>query len=364
MQVFASHYIAICNAFFFGGILSKRNRKMEVKSFILHDETVNTYGFRMLTSGANLEEFRKNPVLFFAHREYELPIGRWENIRVEGTQILADPVFDMDDPEAAKIAGKVERGFIRAASIGTWAPEEVSKDPNLKLPGQTGPTVTKWTVREASIVAIGANHNALRMYDRTTGESLDLEDRSTVLRLMDSSIKNTDMKNLKSILKLQDGASDADVEAAVQKLQQDNEDLQQQNQTLEGEKATLEQENTTLRNEKAAAEQQRLSDQKAEAQRLVDAAVRDGRINASGKEAFIALFDADFEKAKATLNAIPRPKSVQQHHAESAAALSDKYSGKSWNELDREGLLVKLRDEAPEIYREKFREEFGHDPKN
>ena len=32
-------------------------------TFVLHDETVNTYGFRMLTSGANLEEFRKNPVI-------------------------------------------------------------------------------------------------------------------------------------------------------------------------------------------------------------------------------------------------------------------------------------------------------------
>ena len=34
-------------------------------TFVLHDETVNTYGFRMLTSGANLEEFRKNPQVEF-----------------------------------------------------------------------------------------------------------------------------------------------------------------------------------------------------------------------------------------------------------------------------------------------------------
>ena len=59
-------------------------------TFVLHDETVNTYGFRMLTSGANLEEFRKNPVILLNHKDWELPIGRWENIRIEGTQILAD----------------------------------------------------------------------------------------------------------------------------------------------------------------------------------------------------------------------------------------------------------------------------------
>ena len=62
-------------------------------TFVLHDETVNTYGFRMLTSGANLEEFRKNPVILLNHKDWELPIGRWENIRIEGTQILADALF-------------------------------------------------------------------------------------------------------------------------------------------------------------------------------------------------------------------------------------------------------------------------------
>ena len=41
-------------------------------TFVLHDETVNTYGFRMLTSGANLEEFRKNPVILLNHKDLSL----------------------------------------------------------------------------------------------------------------------------------------------------------------------------------------------------------------------------------------------------------------------------------------------------
>ncbi len=52
------------------------------------------------------------------------------------------------------------------ASIGAWPPEETSDAYDLMAPGQTGPTVTRWTVREASIVTIGANHNALAFYDR------------------------------------------------------------------------------------------------------------------------------------------------------------------------------------------------------
>ena len=325
-------------------------------TFILHDDSVNTYRFRMLTSGANLDEFRRNPVMFLHHNDYDLPIGRWENIRVEGSQILADAVFDELDDQAMKVKGKVDRGFIRMASIGAWAPEEKTEDPAMMLPGQTGPTVTKWTVREASIVAIGANHNALRMYNRTTGELIDLSDTDAVLRLMDDlSIKKIDnMSNWKTILKLHDNASDADIETAVQNLQQENASLKQTN-------ATLEDENKRLKDEADNAETQRQQAQKTEAVQLVDAAVRDGRLDASGKDAFIALFDADFERAKATLNAIPKVKSVVSQIEESQVELKD-FVSKSWNELDRAGLLPKLKDAAPEIYAQKFKAEFGTEP--
>jgi len=149
---------------------------MAVKSFILHDESVNTRGFRLLTSGANLEEFKKNPVMLLNHNDYSMPIGRWENIRKEGGKIIADPVFDDQDVTGREVKGKVERDFIRMASIGAWPPEEVDDNPVMKLEGQRGPTVTRWTVREASIVTIGGNHNAMAFYDRTTGDRIDMDD--------------------------------------------------------------------------------------------------------------------------------------------------------------------------------------------
>lgn len=328
----------------------------QAKTFILHDDSVNTYRFRMLTSGANLEEFQRNPVMFLHHQDYDLPIGRWENIRVQGNQILADAIFDEEDEQALKVKGKVDRDFIRMASIGAWAPEQISDAPALKLPGQEGPTVTKWTVREASIVAIGANHNAMRMYDRTTGEQIDLSDGDAVLRMMDLiTIKTDNMENLKAILKLQDNASDADVEAAVQTLQQENETLQQANDTLA-------EENRQLKEAANTAEEQRKQAQKTEAVQLVDAAVREGRLHANGKDAFLALFDADFEKAKATLDSIPKVKSITSQMEQAQVELKD-YAAKSWAELDRAGVLPMLRDKAPDLYAEKFREAFGHDPK-
>lgn len=328
---------------------------MKRPTFILHDETVNTYGFRMLTSGGNLEELRKNPVLLLNHKDWELPIGRWENIRVEGTQILADAVFDEKDDIAVKIAGKVEGGFLRMASMGAWPPEEVSDAEELKLPGQTLPTVTRWTAREASIVTIGANHNALVLFDRQTGKPLDLTDASTVIRLMDTfnhSKTDSNMdKTLKEVLQLKDTAQDGEVLGAVRQLIANNDRLSRENKELQ----------------EAAerAETERKEARHAEAVRLVDAAIADGRINSAGKEAYLKLFDADFENTRATLDAIARRQSVTERIREGerqqTVALSD-LADKSWDELDKAGRLVELKDKAPELYREKFKAEFGTEP--
>lgn len=328
---------------------------MKQPTFVLHDETVNTYGFRMLTSGANLEEFRKNPVILLNHKDWELPIGRWENIRIEGTQILADALFDEKDDVAVKIAGKVEGGFLRMVSMGAWPPEEVSDAEELKLPGQTLPTVTRWTAREASIVTIGANHNALVLFDRQTGKPLDLTDASTVIRLMDRlnhSKNDSNMDNtLKEILKLQDSAQDAEVIGAVKQLIENHDRLARENQEL--------------KEAAARAETERKEARHAEAVRLVDAAIADGRIHAAGKEAYLKLFDADFENTRATLDAIPHRQSVtgriREGERQQATELSD-LAGKSWDELDKAGRLVELKDKAPELYREKFKAEFGTEP--
>ena len=141
---------------------------------ILSDQSVNSYGFRVLTGGADLSAFQQNPVLFFNHRTFEAPAGKWQDLQINGEQISAEPVFDLDDPEAAQLAGKYERGFLNASSIGLRV-LETSEDPTLMQPGQIYPTVTKWKLMEASIVSIPANANAVRLYDGE-GKEFNLQD--------------------------------------------------------------------------------------------------------------------------------------------------------------------------------------------
>lgn len=88
---------------------------MKKHTFLVSDESLNSHGFKVLTAGINTTNFEKNPVMLYMHDRSHSVIGRWENLRKEGNKLYADAIFDEEDPEAVKIAGKVERGFIKAA---------------------------------------------------------------------------------------------------------------------------------------------------------------------------------------------------------------------------------------------------------
>lgn len=331
-------------------------------TFCVHDDSINTYGFRMLTEGANLDEFNKNPVILYNHDDWDMPIGRGENARKENGKILVDIVFDdADGKRGAEVAGKVERGFIRAASVGAWPPEEMSDDDSMKLPGQSGPTITKWTMREASICPIGSNHNALAMYDHK-GNRIDLNDKSALVKLMDnvSTSINHKMKSnmsfLTQMLKLSDSASDQAIQEAVQGLIALRDNLQTEN-------ATLKTENQTLRGKVSSFESAKKDADKQEAIALVDAAIKDGRIDAKGKDSWIEDFETDFAKAKVRLSSIsPRQSISRQIKTDSGKQPGNiQLADMSFAEIREKDLIKELKKE-PELYREKFYETYGKYP--
>lgn len=147
---------------------------MEEKiSFIVSDESINSYGFRVLTSGIQTKNFKTNPVGFYNHHRSNswdgdamksMPIIRWENLKKENNTLTAVPIFDENDELGAKAKSKVENGFLNATSIGIYI-LATSTDPKLMLKGQTRPTVTKCELYEISVVDIPSNSNATRLSD-------------------------------------------------------------------------------------------------------------------------------------------------------------------------------------------------------
>jgi len=301
------------------------------KTFILHDESINEYGFWMLTSGADLTQFRKNPIMLFNHnrpwRDTEdtiLPIGHWENIRVEGTQILADAVFDADE-FSQKIAAKVESGTLRMASAGA-RPITTSSETKFIKPGQRYETVLKWKMKEASIVDLGANENALALYDKGDKLIFLSDDQTNIpLKQITQSI-DTNMKELEKLLKLADGAGEQDFVNAVQPLVDENVTLRSDLQKEKDEKTAL----------KVRLDAIELKDKDArttEATTLIDAALKDGRLSETKDQTvrafWLKCFDGDHEGTKDALAALPlKGKQVVE--------LKDESTGNAWEKRQQE----------------------------
>ena len=65
-----------------------------------------------------LDAFRRNPVILWNHDSSRAPIARAVGVEVINEQLVIEMQFDMADPFAAEVAGKIQRGFINAGSVG------------------------------------------------------------------------------------------------------------------------------------------------------------------------------------------------------------------------------------------------------
>lgn len=171
----------------------------EVKRFVFNDEaTYNSYGFRTANEGIDLKRFKKNPVMLNGHwASNENVIGRWEKVKTDDGKLSGEPVFDIDDEKSAVIAGKVERGFINAVSMGLlFERQHMVQDPTGKF------TLGKCELLEVSFVAIPANANAVRLYvNDDNGNPKLLSDDEIKLCLSEvSEVTNPNDKNMKKIL--------------------------------------------------------------------------------------------------------------------------------------------------------------------
>ncbi|NOS94546.1 MAG: hypothetical protein HOP30_21760 [Cyclobacteriaceae bacterium] len=136
------------------------------KEFLLTDNSVNSYGFRLLTEGYLIAEYQKNPIGYDMHKREDGVLVRWDDLRVEGDKVYGKPVINLNHPKGQRTVEEIENGFLNAASVGHIKALEWTDDPKLLLPDQTGFTVTKWFNRECSLVDVPGNFNALtKLFD-------------------------------------------------------------------------------------------------------------------------------------------------------------------------------------------------------
>jgi hypothetical protein len=149
--------------------MSVKTKKIE-KEFVLSDSSVNVYGFRLLTEGYMIDEYKRNPIGYHMHDRNSGVVVKWEELRVDGDAVKGKPVINMSNARGQQTVEEIENGFLNAASVGHIVAIEISEDPKLMQPGQTGPTITKWYNRECSLCDIPGNMNALALYDKDGNE--------------------------------------------------------------------------------------------------------------------------------------------------------------------------------------------------
>lgn len=207
------------------------------KEVVISTSGLNSYGSRVMTAGLDTSQYCRNPVLLWMHRRGgdNMPIGRMENLRVDGDRLIGTPKFDEKDEFAKKIATKWEDGYLNMCSAGIEI-LEYSTDPSMLVQGQTRATATASKLVEVSIVDIGANDEALKLYgggkllELAAGQDCDLlplvklskPEETPKPEAAAQSNENTNSKNMKKetflLLGLAETATEEQVHAAVTAL--------------------------------------------------------------------------------------------------------------------------------------------------
>lgn len=165
-----------------------------MEKFVFNDETVeNSYGFKIKTSGIELERFLANPVMLDDHvNSTNYVIGKWNDTKVESRKLVGVPEFDTEDENAKRIEGKVTRGYIRGCSMGISYDREYMT----QLPDGSW-VLEKCTLFEVSICAIPSNARSLRLYDAKTQKLLTESEVKLSLQELQGSNPKTTMEKIK-----------------------------------------------------------------------------------------------------------------------------------------------------------------------
>lgn len=117
------------------------------------DETVDRVGDSLKIELWDTKNYKRNPVLLWAHDYRQMPIGVAKNLRVEGRKMLFEPVFH-EITEAARAVGQMfAEGIMSAFSVGFLQKVEYDKNGQEKQ--------RAYELLEISAVPVPANPRAL-----------------------------------------------------------------------------------------------------------------------------------------------------------------------------------------------------------
>lgn len=120
-------------------------------------------------AGWVLDNYQRNPVVLWGHDDGAMPLARTLDVQATPRELIAVAEFDADDPDAARLFKKVQRGFVNATSV-RWLPLDAEFR---EVEGRSVLVFTRQELLEWSFVAIPADPGAVIL--RADGSRLNVE---------------------------------------------------------------------------------------------------------------------------------------------------------------------------------------------
>lgn len=308
----------------------------KTKRVRISNESLNSYGTRVLTAGMNVDQYNRNPVLLYMHQRGQV-IGCVKDLRVEGDEVTGELMFDEASELSIRCKKQWEFGSLKMVSVGIDI-QELSEDPKFLVQGQTSPTITKSKLFEVSLVDIGANDDAIVL--QKDGKRIELgKDGGAVLPLLHNSnnnqkTKTMDQEKLALELGLPKDADEATINATLAKLKADG-----------AEAETLRQERDTLR--------------AARIETLVNAAIVEKKIGEDKKQHFLDLGKKiGAEELKQTFDAMSPQVRLSAIVGSHGGASGGSAEFKKLSDVPTDQ-LAELKEKNPALYKKLYKEEYG-----
>jgi hypothetical protein len=309
------------------------------RKFTLSTGAVNEYGFVLPTEGCDLSVFLANPIGYYMHDREDGVLVRWEDVAIEGDSITGYPVINLAHPKGERAVEEIEGGFMNGASVGSlkFLAEPVIMGDAVVVP--------RWAFKECSIVDNPGNREAMGE------EELELAD-GTGITLAD--FTNINIQRMKTVTlpinaPLLELLSLTDIEVTPDAIIAGIKNLKTEAEQANAAKATLVQELADL---KAADCARQVAD-------VLEKALEEGRVTKATAERLGKQFASMPTELADLVNTMPVYSPIVSKLKPNGDDLPKELADKSWDELDRAGLLKRLRDEHPEAYARKFDEKFA-----
>ena len=161
----------------------------DVYTFVMSEEKVDRDGELVVLDGLDINEFLKNPQLFYNHESRNYPIGLVKSIRREGNRLIGDIWLNQITEESKIVKQLIDAGNLKTGSIGFSVSEANYNDKDGIY------YLSKSELYEFSICNIPSNTGSVRI---KAGAVLNQNNKKSINNVIET--LNTEIKKKKKIL--------------------------------------------------------------------------------------------------------------------------------------------------------------------